>query len=995
MIQHLSTEAASADLTTVAHPARRVPLATYRLQLNAGFTFADARHVLDYLSRLGISDVYTSPYFTARRGSTHGYDVGDHNSLNAELGGDEEHARFVEALAARGMGHVLDFVPNHMGIDTQSNPWWRDVLENGECSPSARFFDIDWSPVKPELRDKVLLPILGEQYGAVLERGELQLAFRDGLLVLHYFDHELPINPRQAPRVYEHGIEALEADMGADDPDLLEFLSVITALHNLPAYTESDPESIAVRRREKEVARARIDRLVARCRRIRQHVEAALVAFNGEPGRPESFDALHELLEAQAYRLAYWRTAAHEINYRRFFDINTLAGLRVEDPEAFEATHRLLFQLMREGKVESLRIDHPDGLFDPARYFAMLQDLARRGWGLEASPGHARPAYVLAEKILSSGESLPERWPVHGTTGYDFLHDVNGLFVQSENARRLRRLYARLTGRGEPFDDVVYESKRLIMETALASELNMLAHAVARIAQGDRHSRDFMLNSLRDALAEIVACFPVYRTYVTDGGWTVHDREIIHAAIARARRRNPALESSVFLFLRDVLLPPGAERRDDAPLDADPETARRLQFTMRLQQYTSPVQAKGLEDTAFYRYNALLSLNEVGGDPSRVGRSVASFHEANRHRLERWPFTMLATATHDTKLGEDVRARIDVLSELVDEWGREASRWMRLNRGNRVLVDGEPAPDRNDEYRFYQVLVGAWPPGLTTPEAPAALVTRLRDYMIKAIKEAKLHTSWVNAHEAYDAATAAFVERALTGPGAERFLTAFLPFATRVARHGMLNSLAQTALKLAAPGVPDVYQGAELWDLSLVDPDNRRAVDFEARAAALAALGGQGCSPSSPEPDRTALVTRLLAEWPDGRIKLYLTACALHARRRDPDLFLRGDYVPLAVEDAPGEHAVAFARRHGTRAVVVVAPRLVATRSPTDAGLPLGPEAWKIARVVLPPDLAGRTFRNLLTGERLVPTRKDGESWLFLAKVFAVCPVGLLEAEER
>ena len=525
--------------------------------------------------------------------------------------------------------------------------------------------------------------------------------------------------------------------------------------------------------------------------------------------------------------------------------------------------------------------------------------------------------------------------------------------------------------------------------------MNRLAHAVARLAQGDRHSRDFMLHSLRDALAEIVACFPVYRTYVTDAGWTVHDREIIHAAIARAQRRNPAVESSVFFFLRDVLLPPGAGRRDHEPLDHDPETARRLQFTMRFQQYTAPVQAKGLEDTAFYRYNALLSLNEVGGDPSRVGRSVASFHEANRRRLERWPFAMLATSTHDTKLGEDVRARLDVLSELVDEWGREVSGWMRLNRGSRTLVDGEPAPDRNDEYRFYQVLIGAWPPGLATPVAPAPLVARLRDYMIKAIKEAKLHTSWVSANAAYDAATAAFVERALTGPVAGRFLAAFLPFAARVARHGMLNSLAQTALKLAAPGVPDVYQGAESWDLSLVDPDNRRAVDFEGRAAALEALAGEDRAGLAPERDRTALVGRLLADWPDGRVKLYLTACGLAARRRDPDLFLRGEYLPLAVEDAPGEPAVAFARRHEHRAIVVVAPRLVAGLSRADGGLPLGPEAWTIARVVVPPDLAGRTFRNLLTGERHEPARKGDAGWLFLAKVLGVCPVGMLETLEN
>ena len=986
------------DGVTLAHPARRAPHATYRLQLHAGFTFDDARGVLDYLARLGLSDVYTSPYFTARRGSTHGYDVGDHNSLSAELGGEEGYARFIERLRALGMGHVLDFVPNHMGIDPQSNPWWRDVLENGECSPSARFFDIDWAPAKLELRDKVLLPILGDQYGAVLERGELDLAFQDGQLVLHYFDHELPINPRQAPRVYEHSLDALQAEMGADDPDLLEFLSILTALHNLPAYTQSDPESIAVRRREKEVARARLERLVDRSPRIQRHVDKALVAVNGEPGRPESFDLLHELLEAQAYRLAYWRTAAHEINYRRFFDINHLAGLRVEDPEAFEATHRLLFQLMQAGTVQSLRIDHPDGLFDPTRYFAMLQDLARRAWRLDATPGHARPAYVLAEKILSAGESLPESWPVHGTTGYDFLNDVNGLFVQADNAKRLRRLYARLTGMPAPFDDVVYESKQLIMETALASELNMLAHAAARIAQGNRHSRDFMFNSLRDVLAEVVACFPVYRTYVTDAGWTVRDREIIHAAIARARRRNPVLEATVFTFLRDVLLPPGAERHGHEPLTADPETARRLQFSMRFQQYTSPVQAKGVEDTAFYRYNVLLSLNEVGGDPSRVGRSVAAFHETNGRRLARWPFAMLATATHDTKLGEDVRARINALSELVNDWGREVSRWMRLNRANRTLVDGEPAPDRNDEYRFYQVLTGVWPTDRREPVAPPALIERLREYMLKAIREAKLHTSWVNANEAYDAATAAYVERTLSGPASTRFLTAFLPFQARVAALGMVNGLAQTVLKLTAPGVPDLYQGSEFWDLSLVDPDNRRPVDFAAREAALAALepvlDDRRLVNQRDRNPRADAVGKLLDEWRDGRIKLYVTACALRARRRDPDLFLRGDYVPLEIDDAADAHAVAFARRHEGRALLVVAPRLVAGAVTPEHPRPLGPAVWKISRLRLPPDLAGRPFRNLLTGERLEPARKGTESWLFLAKVLGRCPVGILETEK-
>jgi (1->4)-alpha-D-glucan 1-alpha-D-glucosylmutase len=987
----MTREPRTSDATverTAARPPRRVPLGTYRLQLNASFAFEDARQVLDYLARLGVSDCYTSPYFTARPGSSHGYDVADHNAINPELGGAAGFARFVEALDALGMGHVVDVVPNHMGIDARGNAWWRDVLENGSCSPWARFFDIDWFPAKVDLADRVLLPILGDQYGSVLLRGELSLAFEDGQLVLRYFDHRLPVNPRQAPRVYRHGLASLKADLGEEHPDLMEFLSILTALHNLPAYTDRDPDSIAVRRREKEVARRRLARLVETSARVRAHVDRAMLAFNGEPGRPESFDALHELLESQPYRLAYWRTAAHEINYRRFFDNNDLAGLRVEDAAVFEATHALLFELMRAGHALCLRIDHPDGLYDPASYFDMVQALARRAWA-GADLDDDRPTYVVAEKILSAGERLPARWAVHGTTGYDFLNDVNGLFVQPSSARRLRRLYARLTGRQEPFDDAVYTSKRLIMETALASELTVLTHAVDRIAESNRDTRDFTMNSLRDALTEVVACFPVYRTYVTEAGWTRRDREIIEEAVARARRRNPALEPSVFAFLRDVLAPAGAERREDRAPFEDRATAWRLQVAMRFQQYTAPVQAKGVEDTAFYRYNALLSLNEVGGDPARVGRSSAEFHESNRRRLDEWPYGLLATSTHDTKLGEDVRTRLDVLSELVDEWGREVSRWMRLNRGNRRLVDGEPAPDRNDEYRFYQVLVGIWPPGHAEPVAPPHLVARVRDYMIKAIREAKLHTSWINDNQAYDEATAAFVEQTLAGPTSGRFLTALLPFARRVAAIGAGNSLAQTALKLCSPGVPDLYQGSELWDLSLVDPDNRRAVDFARRRELLESLepllDARGAA-------RAAEVGDLLKAWPDGRIKLYVTASGLRARRRDPELFLAGTYTPLETETVPGADAVAFARQLDDRAIVVVAPRLWAGIAKPDRPFPLDADAWTISRVLLPPALAGRAFRNLLTGERLEPARKPDEAWLFLARVFATLPVAILEA---
>jgi (1->4)-alpha-D-glucan 1-alpha-D-glucosylmutase len=564
------------NTTAGARLPRYVPTSTYRLQVHAGFPLERATAVVPYLERLGIGACYTSPYFTAAPGSTHGYDVANHNEINPELGGADAHRRFAEAVRAHRLLHIVDFVPNHMGIATSTNAWWYDVLENGPSSPAARFFDIDWTPIKTELHAKLLLPILGDQYGRVLERGELQLAFADGVLVLNYFETRLPVNPRQAPRVYALAAERLTGALGPDNADLHEFQSIVSSLQNMPAYTERDEEKIAVRQREKEVARTRLARLVSQSPAVLGAIEEAIRTFNGTPGDPASFDPLHELLEAQAYRLAYWRTASHEINYRRFFDINTLAGLRVEDRLVFDETHRLLERLLRDGQVHAVRVDHPDGLFDPARYFDMLQDLAARAWDLSRESG-ARPLWVLAEKILSGREQVPREWAVHGTTGYNYLNDLNGVFVDQAQGRRSRRVYAKLTGHTEPFDDVLYRAKRLIMETAMSSELNVLAHMLDRIAENNRRSRDFTLESLRDVITEVVACFPVYRTYVDERGWTPEDRKVVAQAIVRARRRNPAMDSSLFDFFREVVLPrdpsdepPGAERRA-----GNPPTSRR------------------------------------------------------------------------------------------------------------------------------------------------------------------------------------------------------------------------------------------------------------------------------------------------------------------------------------------------------------------------------------------------------------------------------------
>jgi (1->4)-alpha-D-glucan 1-alpha-D-glucosylmutase len=980
---------------------RFVPASTYRLQVHAGFPFDAAQAIVPYLQRLGVGAAYTSPYFTAQPGSTHGYDVSNHNELNPELGGADGHTAFTDALRAAGMQHIVDFVPNHMGIATTTNRWWRDVLENGPDSYAGRFFDIDWFPIKRELRRKLLLPILGDQYGQVLERGELQLEFRDGLLQLRYFDHELPLNPRHMPRVYRTGLTKLTEDLGAANPQLAELLSIVAALQTWSPRTPEGPlASQADRESESERLRERLRRLTAESPRILRHIEDAVREFNGVPGRPESFDKLHELLEEQAYRLAYWRTASQEINYRRFFDINGLAGLRVEDPEVFGAIHQLLFRLIRDVRVTGVRIDHSDGLFDPARYFEMLQELAEQAWEVPHHAG-ARTMYLVTEKILSGRERLPRAWPVHGTTGYNFLNQVNGLFINTANARRMRRVYTKLTGASLTFDDLLYECKRLIMDTSMASELNVLAHMLNRISESNRRSRDFTLNSLHDVIVEVVACFPAYRTYITESGWVPEDRAVVEQAIVRARRRNPATDPTIFDFFREVVLPrdptdvPATgtpERREGYPPADASEAAGRLRFAMKFQQYTGPLQAKGLEDTAFYRYNLLISLNEVGGDPSTFGRTVHDFHHANTARRHDWPYEMLATATHDTKLGEDVRARIDVLSEMPDEWGREVARWMRLNRDHRTILEGEPAPDRNDEYRFYQALTGIWPPDLAEPAAPPELVERLQNYMIKAVKEAKLHSSWINPNDDYERAVTTFVERTLCGTGGARFVSAFLPLQQRVARAGLLNSFAQLLLKIASPGVPDFYQGTELWDLSLVDPDNRRPVDYDRRAAALeeaaAVLDG-------PIESRAEGVRRLLDRWTDGTIKMFIAAAALRLRRSMPELFLDGDYLPLETECTVPGRVVAFARALADgRVALAVAPHLATPLIDAERSLPVG-DRWKTSRVLLPEALAAVTYRDAFTGAERRATTSSTQSWLFVGEIFDVLPVALLVGDGR
>ncbi len=977
-----------------ANGAARIPASTYRLQLRPDLDFRRAADLAVYLDRLGVTDLYVSPILEATRGSDHGYDVVDFTRLRADLGGEEGWRVLANALRERGLGLVVDFVPNHMGIEqAEANRWWWDVLENGTCSPYARFFDVDWTPVKPELHQKVLLPVLGDQYGRVLERGELRLDFVDGSFVVRYYDNAFPVNPRRAPNVLRLGLDALRADLGEDHPEMREFESILTALRNLPSILESDPERVAERQREKEVARERLARLVERSERLRRHIDECVQGVNGRSGDRASFDALHALLDQQAYRLAHWRTAFHEINYRRFFDVNGLASVRMEAPEVFDEAHALLMRLVSEGTLTGVRLDHVDGLYDPADYLRRLRASAAEAKGVvvageDGERAEPPPIWVVAEKILSGKEKLSRDWALHGTTGYDFLNDLNGLFLDRSNQRELHRFYARFTGQTERFVDVAYASKRTVSKTTLASERNILAHALNIISEGDRRSRDFTLDSLQDMLQEVVACFPVYRTYVVKGEPSEADTQVLSVAIARARGRNPEMDASIFEFLRDVML-------GNAPEECSPEArVRRSEFAAKFQQYTGPVTAKGLEDTAFYRWIPLLSVNEVGGHPETFGRSVEEFHTANRERGSVWPHAMLCTATHDTKRGEDGRARLNVLSEIPAEWSRQVGLWARTNAASRTLLGETWAPDRNDEYLLYQALIAAWPSG-EGAEAAEGVLARTTEYAMKAMREAKTHTSWIQQNASYEQSVQAFLESILLGKRAARFLETFLPFLRRVARLGAVGTLAQVLLKTIAPGVPDFYQGSELWDLSLVDPDNRRPVDFERRVRWLAELEPL-LEAATPSEQRVEALRGLTETWEDGRLKLLVTAASLRLRKAERALFLDGEYVPLEVRGAHADHVVAAARRGGGRTVVAVAPRLCAHLA--GGRWPLGAEAWGDTRIILPwSGAADEPLTDRWTGvvhraRGAAAEAPEGIAHLAVGDLLSVVPVALLSS---
>lgn len=956
-------------------PPAITPSATYRLQFNSTFTFEHATAVVDYLHALGISHCYASSYLTAVPGSTHGYDVTDPTQLNPEIGNFDAYARWVAALRARAMGHIIDLVPNHMGIARSANPWWSDVLENGPSSRYAAVFDIDWKPLKQELENKVLLPILGASYGAVLERQEVKLEYAAGAFRVRYYEQVLPIAPGTYNHILTHARDALLADVGADSGAGIEFQSIVTAVRNLPGRSVQDPELLTERHREKEVIKRRLAALTAASPVVLAHLERSVAVFNGVAGDSASFDLLDELLSAQAYRLSYWQVAAEEINYRRFFDINELAAIRMEDPAVFDRTHGFVFDLLKRGLVDGFRIDHVDGLFDPGDYLARLQTRAA-----EVRPdliSRDRRLYVVVEKILGIGETLPA-WPVEGTSGYDFLVMLNGIFVEQGHERALNDAYERFTRLRMPFREIAYRGKQLILRVSMASELNVLAHQLNRFSERNRHYRDFTLNSLAQAIREIIAGFPVYRSYVNSrDAVSEHDQQYILRAVREAKRRNPNRPAAVYDFVRDLLL----KKADYIP---ENERGAHMTFVGKFQQVTSPVTAKGIEDTALYIYNRLVSLNEVGGEPDHFGVAPDELHRWLAERAGRWPNALSATSTHDTKRSEDVRARINVLSEIPAEWKQATSRWARANRRGRSLVDGQSYPSRNEEYLLYQTLIGTWPAEAMGQEQEAVYRERIVAYMRKAMREAKVFTSWLNPSEAHEAAMARFIAAVLARDN-RAFRDDFAPFQQRVARCGVYNSLAQLAIKIAAPGVPDFYQGTEVWDFSLVDPDNRRPVDYGRRQALMAEIDA-----ALEREGRAALAARLTAAPADDRLKLYTSAAMLRFRREQQALFERGSYEALASAGDRRAHLFAFARRHEDAQAVLVVPRLVAALLPDAA--PLGTAAWGDTTIEVPSAASG-CYRNALTGECLSVQRDGGGSLVRAAEVFARFPVALLHTD--
>ena len=966
----------------------RLPISTYRLQFNHEFTFKQANAIVSYLNDLGITDAYASPLAKAHSGSLHGYDVIDPHVLNPEIGSEQDFDEFSKKLTENQMGLLLDIVPNHMCIADSSNVWWNDILENGQASRYANFFTIDWNTDKPKLNNKVLLPFLDNQYGTVIENQEITLLYDKGSFQIKYADKYLPLRPKTWNVILEPLLKNF--DSGSEDPSHIELNSILIDLSHLPDITETDPQKTKEQYFGKEAIKRRIDNLMKENEGLKAALDKTVTTFNGVKGQPTSFDPLEALLKEQAYRLCFWKIANEEINYRRFFDQNQFAGVQVERPEVFKEVHELPFKLIAKGSVTGLRIDHVDGLYDPDKYFEDLQKGCLLALNSSSSQLKTmednlskeevdKNFYVIVEKILTGNEQLKSKWKVHGTTGYDFMNLLNGLYVDHENRAIIRSIYKDFVGfLCNPFE-LMFTCKKFILLVSMSSELQMLARLLDRISDQHRCSRDFTFDSLRFALSNVIACFLVYRSYISPSDTVVEgeDRQYIERAVRKSKQINPAINASIFDFIKNILL------LENPPELTEDQIKERKEFIMQFQQLTGPVMAKGEEDTAFYRSYPLASLNEVGGDLFGFGTTIEKFHEENIKRLKEWPYTLLATTTHDTKRSEDTRARINVLSEIPEEWKKSICYWRELNQIKKVQTEEEgEIPDANEEYLLYQTLVGSWPIEGINNNNREVYSKRIEAYMLKAIKEAKMHTSWINPDEKYDETVQDFVRKILSSDKENLFLQDFQNFMPKIIWAGMFNSLSQTLLKLTSPGIPDIYQGSELWNLTLVDPDNRQPVDYAIRKTMLEKI-------KKESENLDNLLGILLKSSQDGAIKLYITWRLLNLRKDNRELFEQGNYNPLEIKGDKKEHVIAFTRYWGGKNIIVAAARNFTKLSEVEE-LPVGDKVWKNTSLSLPPSFPQGQYRDIFSGARLEINEEVG-----LGQIFKRLPIALLEFESH
>lgn len=940
----------------------KIPDSTYRIQFNRDFTFNKAKEIIHYLKRLGISHVYASPLLSPRQGSRHGYDIVNHNLINQEAGTLDEFNSFVDELHHHGIGLILDIVPNHMYIGKE-NKWWTDILENGQASEFSHYFDIEWNPIKKEMTGKVLVPVLGDHYGNILSSGQFNFKFNEetGKFSLFYYDLEFPLNPSSYPTILEYRIDVLAARLGTSNRDYLEYLSILTIFKNLPKHTETEYEKARERIREKDIAYERLKNLCRQNYIVKGFIEENLIDFKCSQDNPISIDRVHNLLEEQVYRLAYWRVSVDEINYRRFFDINELAAVCVEKPDVFSNTHNFILDLIENKRIDGIRLDHTDGLLDPANYFKKLQYEISKKLDINFDTNETNllcseklPFYITAEKILAPFEKIPPNWAIHGTVGYEFLNSVNGLFVNKNNEKKLTEIYHKFIEKIINNEEMVLKCKKLIMLTSLTGELNVLSNKLNQIAELYYYYRDYTLNSIRNALIEVISCFPVYRTYISAEGDTTKCGDYIKWAVGLAKKRSFATDASIFDFIEKVLL---LELEPDVN---SPRYEKILEFVLKFQQYTGPLMAKGFEDTYFYRYNRLISLNEVGGEPSRFGISVDEFHQHNLKRMQTTPNSLLNTSSHDSKRSEDLRARISAISEIPEEWQKTVKKWGSFNKKKKI--------DKNDEYLFYQTLVGIWTFDEFNEENRQNLIQRLENYILKAARESKVHTSWVNINSEYEQEICGFIRKILNYPEKHPFWKEFIPFQKKIATRGCLNSLSQCVLKLTSPGIPDIYQGSEVFKFNLVDPDNRQPVDYAYNNSLFEKIQN---IPEESEPDV---------------LKLFFTSTTLNFRQKNLSLFRLGEYIPLETTGKKSENFVAFARLHeGTTSITIVL-RLVNDLIFGDNILKISSEVLADTKILLPKSLRGFSWQDIYTKQN-----KNCSNNEFLAsEVLNTLPISVL-----